>query len=246
LPREIERPKIHSGFIISAMIIFFPIGIVLLLIRFAAHYKYNHLRAKDYTLVGHSFMILFGWFALIVLLATADTNTAGDVTGILVVLFIFLGLPGVFFYILGSNRKKKMNNLYNLYEHLTTVQGIEKFDRLAELTGENVRNVTQDLEYMIRSERLADATLDMTYQQIRLGHRSVQPEGQTDAATAIAEQARSQQQAAAGRAAASTSSRPAPVSITCPGCGSTSRVVQGESRDCEFCGNVLHIPASSR
>jgi hypothetical protein len=246
LTSDIDRPKIHTAVIITAIIMFFPLGLVLLLIRFITHYKYNHLRGKDYTLAGHCFMLLFGCISIIILLATAGTDSSGDAPAMTIAFFILFGLPGLFFYFLGARRKKKMNNLYNLYDHLTTTQGVEKFDRLAEITGENVRNVTQDLDYMIRSGRLADATLDMTYQQIRLGHRSAQPEGQTDAAAAIAEQARSQQQAAAGRAAASTSSRPAPVSITCPGCGSTSRVVPGESRDCEFCGNVLHIPASSR
>lgn len=230
----IDKPKIHTAIILVAMFVFFPVGIILLIIRFAAHHKYNHLRAKDYGVVGHSIMIFFGLFALLGF-AALDPE---DIIPYLVVFAIILGLPGVLFYILGSRREKKMKNLYNMYYHLTTSQGIESVSRISELTGESQRNVTQDLTYMIASHKLPDARFDPVAQVVTLGSRRATDSAATSTGRpneATREQIILSEQAAASGLTAQ--------SVTCTGCGSTSSVIPGRSRECEFCGSVLFVPA---
>jgi hypothetical protein len=233
----IDKPKIHTAIILISMLVFFPVGIILLIIRFAAHYKYNHLRAKDYGVVGHSFMVLYG---LLLVIVFATESRADDIVPLVVVFGIMLGIPGVIFYILGNSNKNKMNNLYQQYYHLTTVQGIESVSRISELTGVSRRNVTQDLTYMIASHKLPDARFDPVAQVVTLGSRRA-----TDATSAATSTGRpneatreqiilSEQAAASGLTAQS---------VTCTGCGATSSVIPGRSRECEFCGSVLFVPA---
>ncbi|WP_239615461.1 hypothetical protein [Cohnella mopanensis] len=232
----IDQPRIHGAIILATMFIFFPVGIVLLIIRFAVHFKYNHLRAMDYRLTGHSFVTFFAAVAGIILLASAgsSTMTSSDVTAVLIVFAIVLGLPAFVFYVLGASRKKKMTNLYNLYYNITTAQGVDSLDRISELTGENVRNVTQDLSYMIASGKLLGATLDPANRVVKLSGRTGSSSGTPATAT------RSEIVVNGPRGSASpVATQP----ITCSGCGSASRVVPGESKDCEFCGNVLFVPA---
>ncbi|QJD85705.1 hypothetical protein [Cohnella herbarum] len=233
----IDKPKIHTAIVLISMLVFFPVGIILLIIRFATHYKYNHLRAKDYGVVGHSFMILYG---LILLITFASSTGSDDIIPMVVVFGIFLGLPGVIFYILGSTREKKMKNLYNMYYHLTTAQGIESVSRISELTGVSRRNVTQDLTYMIASHRLPDARFDPVAQVVTLGSRRATDPTSAATSTGRPNEATREQIILTEQAAASGLTAQ---SVTCTGCGSTSSVIPGRSRECEFCGSVLFVPA---
>ncbi|BBI36753.1 phage holin family protein [Cohnella abietis] len=238
----IDKPKIHGAFILLGMVLFFPVGIVLLLVRFVTHYKYNHLRANDYMLVGHAFITFYAFIAFIVMLASETTS---DVVALLIVFGILIGVPAIIFYIVGARRKKKMANLYNLYYHLTTAQGIDAIDRIAELTGEKPRNVTQDISYMIVSGRLTDARLDPTAQLVIMGNRTAKGQENPNpvGGPATREQIIMTDQVAAARAGAGASSQPAPKMVTCSGCGSSSKVIPGQRQDCEFCGNSLFIPS---
>jgi len=235
----IDKPKIHSAIIILCMFFFFPAGIVLLLVRFAAHYKHNHLRARDYRLVGHSFVSFYALIAFIIIIAgSSDPEMSkSDISVILIVFGILFLVPGGIFYLIGTRRQKKMSNLYNLYYHLTTVEGIHSIDRIAELSGESSRNVTQDLSYMITTGRLSDAWLDPVANVVMMGNRTAR--GQSNPAPLDEFSSREDEIVTVQTAA---TSRPVAQSITCSGCGASSRVVPGEGHECEFCGNSLFIP----
>jgi len=220
---KIDSPKIHSAFIIASAIVFFPVAIVLILVRFAAHAKVNHLRAKDYRAVGHGFVSFLAMISFIVLLAgrSSDQPMAyGEIALVVVVMAIVLGSPAVVFYVIASSRDKKMKALYERYYHLTTVQAVHTLNGLAQLTGESETNVRQDISYMIASGRLPDARLNVANGTIEMGHRqaATEPGQASEQAAAASEQTQA---------------------VTCFGCGSSSRIVPGVRQECEFCGNVL-------
>lgn len=245
IDKIIDKPKIHSAFILIAVFIFFPVGIALLIIRFIKHRNYNHFRAKDYTLVGHSFVTFCAAISGLVLLVEWSSPEE-DMSGAMAVLIlsaIIFGIPAILFYVLGATRKKKMGNLYQMYNHFITVQGVESIDRITELTGESIRNVTQDLSYMIASEKLQDAKLDTVRRSVTLNNRTATGPYSSDASDERRDNHNGdRQEAAAGSNSRGGNSGNAAQSVLCSGCGSSSRVIPGRSQECEFCGNVISIP----
>ncbi|ACT04833.1 hypothetical protein [Paenibacillus sp. JDR-2] len=148
--------KIHGAIILFSFLIFFPVGIILLIIRYALHAKYNYLREKDDRLAGHSFLTLFGLVMLMCMLA----GVSGD--GLLVSFigfFIFLGIPAILFYAVASSRKKKMDKLYMAYYHLVIEQGNTSIAVLSQSTGVPVQKVSEDIRYMIVTDRLPGASM---------------------------------------------------------------------------------------
>ncbi|QMV42121.1 hypothetical protein [Cohnella cholangitidis] len=162
---------------------------------------------------------------------------SSDLTAVIIIFAVVLGIPAIVFYVLGASRKKNMNNLYHLYYNITTAQGVESLDRISELTGQSVRNVTQDISYMIASGKMSDATLDVANRLVKLSGRS----GAGHSSSGSPSIATRNQIIVNGPAGPASSVATQP--IICTGCGSSSGVVPGESKECEFCGNVLFIPA---
>ncbi|OXS56561.1 hypothetical protein B1A99_19735 [Cohnella sp. CIP 111063] len=221
---KIDSPKIHGSLIIVSTIIFFPLAILFILIRFAAHAKVNHLRVKDYKIVGHAFMTFYGVILAILLAVMASESDfgAGDFVLMAIVFGVILGAPALIFYLLANSRKNKMQNLYGRYYQLTTSEGVHTVSALAQLTGESESNVKQDISYMIATGRLPGARLNPATGQIAMdGRRS---SGSPDAEAAAATER------PAGRP---------PVAVTCFGCGASSQIVPGVQAECEFCGNAL-------
>ncbi|RED83299.1 hypothetical protein [Cohnella phaseoli] len=228
---KINSPKIHSAFIIAATVIFFPVAILLILIRFALHSPVNHLRAQDYRVVGHAFMTFYALCVLILILALSSdpTTTVVDLILVAVVMAVILVTPGIVFYVLANARNKKMQLLYTRYKQLTLDDGVQTVSGLAQFTGESSKNVTQDISFMIASGLFRNASLDSAG-RITVTRRS------SPAASSSSEAAASTERGAAVR-----TPRAQTVAVICSGCGSSSEVVPGERKECEFCGNMLSV-----
>ncbi|MCD9024806.1 hypothetical protein [Cohnella silvisoli] len=243
----IDKPKIHGGWIILGMILFFPVGAVLLLIRFVAHYKVNHLRADDYKLVGHSFLVLLGLVWVIVAAASSE-STPDDTNAVFIVLGVFFGVPAIIFYIIAYRRRMKMQALYNLYDTLIYEKEMESIDQISRLTGQSVNNVMQDLEYLIDTEVFTGATLDKETREIFVEYEEddsdeeyvEEDEEEIDEEYVEENEEEDNYTEAVNQTAATSAAVPMP--ITCSGCGASSRVIPGKHTDCEFCGNVLYLP----
>ncbi len=228
---KINSPKIHSAFIIAATVLFFPVAVLLILIRFALHSPVNHLRAQDYRIVGHAFMTFYALCVLILILALSSdpTTTVVDLILVAVVMAVILVTPGIVFYVLANARNKKMQLLYIRYKQLTLDDGVQTVSGLAQFTGESSKNVTQDISFMIASGLFPNASLDSAG-RITVTRRS------SPAASSSAEAAASTERGAAVR-----TPRAQTVAVICSGCGSSSEVVPGERKECEFCGNMLSV-----
>lgn len=228
---KINSPKIHSAFIIAATVLFFPVAILLILIRFALHSPVNHLRAQDYRVVGHAFMTFYALCVLILILALSSdpTTTVVDLILVAVVMAVILVTPGIVFYVLANARNKKMQLLYIRYKQLTLDDGVQTVSGLAQFTGESSKNVTQDISFMMASGLFPNASLDSAG-RITVTRRS------SSAASSSAEAAASTERGAAVR-----TPRAQTVAVICSGCGSSSEVVPGERKECEFCGNMLSV-----
>ncbi|WP_027086527.1 hypothetical protein [Cohnella panacarvi] len=224
---RVDTPKISTSLIIGATIVFFPVAFVLILIRFAAHAKVNHFRAKDYRVTGHVFLTLFLMAVLINVLvgATASDFTVSTAVTVIVVFAITLGIPAAIFYIVAYKRNKKMEELYSEYYSLIMFDNIRTLEGLSQRTGISLNEVKQDISYMIASQELPDALLDSATGTILVSEQS----DEWDEEALDEDYSEGEEEDSVSR------------TVTCTGCGATSTVSPSESRECEFCGNVLAV-----
>lgn len=216
-----EDVKIHGGFVLG-FLIFLPVGIVLLLLRFVLHAKYNHLRDKDYRLTGH---VLMTMFVFLMLLIRGSMEGGEGFGAIFITFFIIFGVPALIFYGLAYSRKRKMEALYKAYYRLVIEQGYDTVATLSQLTGVSVRNVREDIRHMVVTGQLPDATLTKDGDIVLPGRT---PRSETQANDSAA------QQAAAAQFAGP------PKSVACSGCGATVNLYPGQTTECDFCGTILN------
>ncbi|MGG4036317.1 hypothetical protein ABEV74_21850 [Paenibacillus cisolokensis] len=142
-----------SDLVILLTTILFPIGLLLLIIRFVMNAKYRHLRAGDYRVTGYCFLV---WLVFISILMISDPSEgAGE--AITVFLFV-LGVPALIFLWVGRNKKKEMERLYDEYNKLIELQSELNVNHLSTMTGLSVDDVAQDLRYMLMTGRLVHVT----------------------------------------------------------------------------------------
>lgn len=216
--------KIHGAIILLSFLIFFPIGIVLLIIRYGLHSKYNYLREKDHRLTANILLTILGIIALICLIATM---TGDNLMISLIIFLVLLGLPALLFYAAASSRKKKMDALYKLYSLLITEQGKTSIAALSLSAGEPARKVKEDVRYMIATGHLPDASITLNGDIVLPDYRGNIGSNNNSGFT---------QQAAAAK----DSSSNGPKSEICSGCGAAVNVYPGKSQECEFCGNIIN------
>ncbi|THF84253.1 helix-turn-helix transcriptional regulator [Cohnella fermenti] len=219
---ELNQPKISNGLIIWLTILFFPLAILLILIRFLAHANVNHLRDKDYEVTGHFFTWMWlVWSVIIIVINYWGENvlTPGElVVGLMIVAAVLL-TPAFVFYGLGKRRRAKMQERYRIYARLAE-GGVADYNEIAARTGIRYRDVEQDMRYIQQLKGLTGNGLEAVSGERRSDPNPVS--GIPDAG------------GAASRPAAAS-----PRAVVCQGCGSSTMVLPGESRECEFCGNEL-------
>ncbi|MCR8642944.1 hypothetical protein NV379_09755 [Paenibacillus sp. N1-5-1-14] len=215
--------RIHGLFVLIGLLLF-PVGVALLIIRYALHAKYNHLREKDYRLTGHVLMTLLG---LCMLLFLASGATGDVFVGIFIPFFILFGIPAIFFYVIAYSRKKKIIALYKAYYWLIIEQGNGTIVALSQSTGVSVKKVREDIRYMIATGQLPNASLTDSG-DIVLPGRTMKSEMQmNDSATA--------QTSAAMEARIEGTSK----SVFCSGCGAAVKLHPTQPKECQYCGTVL-------
>lgn len=203
------------------------VGIVVLVIgRFISHRKMNHLRAGDYSVVGHCLLFIAALFYIDNIVDyPEDFPTAEDHIALIIGYLIVFGVPAVLFYVMSNRRNKKMQQRYYNYHQLVVVQGITDVYRISGIMGFSVANVINDLEYMVQANMIPNVfgEIEEEYED------DEEDEGYED-------------KFSDEEPAPVTSNVPVPV--TCSGCGAVSSVKPGKGAECEFCGNALYIPNS--
>ncbi|RUS48992.1 hypothetical protein [Cohnella sp. AR92] len=231
---EINKPKISDGVIIWAAILFFPLAILLLIIRFMAHANVNHMRSKDYGVISSS--LVWFWLAYSVLFYIVfkmdDTDTAltnGEIWTVLILFAVVMLIPIFIFAGLSSGRRKKMDERYRLYRHLMEEQGIQDYNQISAMTGISYRNVEQDMRYLLALQALTgdgfQAAIDALEEEETGRQEEVYEEGEAE------EYEEDQDEEDDGP--------PVKRTVVCRGCGSSTALYRGETAECEFCGNLL-------
>ncbi|WP_028596792.1 hypothetical protein [Paenibacillus assamensis] len=158
------KPSISNGIVIFFLIIFFPVGLLLLALRAIKHRNYTYQKASDLNIVAGIFFFIFALFSIVFFTETAD----GRYPGLFVLFFLTIPflLPGLICITVGRRIKKELSTRYHLYHLYIHEQGITSIPHLAQSVSMNVPRVTNELERMSYLGMLPDLQIDSLASQV--------------------------------------------------------------------------------
>ncbi|GGD90140.1 hypothetical protein [Paenibacillus nasutitermitis] len=232
-----EKASIHGAVISIASFVFFPVAFILLLLRLILHSNMSYMRPRDYKVAALTFVGTLV-FINVILLNTSGTGQ-GTAAAVMLVLFAF---PIAILLVLARGSRRKLERQLERYRQLVIDQGVSGVGYIAQSAGVSERKALNDLNFMVRAGLLPFTYIDQDNRQVIVqrvqepwGNPPVPPAPQNGqwGGQPMPPMPGGEQGAPANPAPRS------PVSVNCTGCGAESTILPGETRHCEFCGNVL-------
>lgn len=200
--------------IIILTILFWPLGIVLLIIRIAKDRRTRMAVGKTLKISAYCVFA----FGIIVFLSLSEQEDKAFAVG----MGIFLIILAVILWFIG-NKLVKESKLFKEYLNLIVNQRIFSMQQIATITNRDVALVKNDLQKMIDKGFLPDAYINLTDYTIVVPILQMQYQPQNQPRV----QEVSHQETAQARV------------VTCPSCGANNTIVPGQTVECEFCGSLL-------
>ncbi len=208
-----EKKGTRWGWIIFWLIIFWPVGLFLLIKKLET--DKSALMSKKtgpISAIGWFFTV-FGVLGSIGILSNIGDSTAG---GMVLALATVVG--GVL-VLIKTSKIKKTGVKYKKYIDLAVNQNVRGIDNIAASVGLSYDAVAKDLQDMINIGYLKDAYIDQGNREIVL--EQAEPISYTQASTS--DRADTQK-----------------VAVRCPGCGANNVVAVGGVSECEYCGTPIN------
>ncbi|MGG1519086.1 hypothetical protein ABE504_26985 [Paenibacillus oryzisoli] len=235
-----NKPSIHGGIIIATLIFFFPVSIVLMIIRSVKHRNLTHLRIMDKQFYGGLLLSLFLFMFLIMFVQS--TSNYDRFISLIATGLIFL-LPSLLNFRRASILKKELENRMEQYHFMIYEQEVSLISYMAEVVKQNVETVTNELTRMAALGRLPDAYVHLPTGQVILTNRQ-KPTASFSATNNLTVNLAAD---LLGLAATLETAQeqpkeppPPPKTIECFGCGSKTQLQHGEQKECAYCGSLLH------
>jgi len=205
------KKSISWGWVIFWLIIFWPIGLFLVIRKLATD-KSALMSGKTGAISAVAwFLIVFGGLGF--LGAISDETTEGSV---IVVLILFI--VGGVLLLRKAKQIKKTAAKYKKYIDLVVNQNVRSIDNIASTVGLSYDMVLKELQDMIDIGYLKDAYINMDSRTIefkQFGQQAFTPASNP------------------GQASGQTTT------VRCSGCGANNVVVVGMVTECEYCGNPI-------
>jgi len=211
MPIKKKKP-ISWVWIVLAFIVFWPVGIVLLVIRLSSD-RSATIKCHKTIMVVSLILIGIGAILLIAAIGEADED---------------LFFPAVAFLIGGivvnfmARKTKKTGARYKQYIALIVNHSQNSLDAIAGMVGVTYEMVIEDLQKMIKAGYFHGGYIDFTQRIIVFAPSSPQPVWQTNPAVAA------------------PPAPPQIKVVSCGNCGANNRVYTGYSYDCEYCGSPVY------
>jgi hypothetical protein len=207
-----EKKSTGWGWIIFWLIIFWPIGLILVIRKLATDKK--ALMSGKTTALS-----VIGWFLTITGgLGSLSMVSDPDASDTIIVPLIFL-IGGILLILKARNTKKQAAK-YRKYIDVVVNGGENSIDNIAGAVGLQYEDAIKDLQFMMNIGYLKDAYIHQENREIIL-HQVVQSQIQQ---TNQPMPASIQQKA-----------------VRCPGCGANNIVSTNGICECEYCGTPLTI-----
>jgi len=219
-----DRPVIASVWIVVAAIIFFPLSILLILVRAILHWNMSYKKIGDIKVSGYTAIIIFCIFTSLILLVDSTNTTAQYAILVIVFAVLFLS-PAAFSLLLARHKRKNLEKRYIYYCEVILVRHESSITSIAQMTKVRPKMVEHDLLRMIYLGMLEDGYIDEISGRI-IFYKNLPP-----------------QNAAVVEVEADGQTKLLPKNVECSGCGSISNLKPRETLLCSYCGASLVYPA---
>lgn len=217
-----EKKGTKWGWIIFWLIIFWPVGLFLVIKKLAT--DKSALMSGKTTGLSVIGWILIAWSSLLLItVVSSPSDFKSD--GALVFFMVLLPLAGGIALLRKASKIKKLAARYKTYIDIVVNRNVKSIDNIASATGLSYDAATKDLQDMINIGYLKDAYIHQGNREIILKHQKPTPVAyaQMKVVKQAAPQAAPQTKAA-----------------RCPGCGANNVVAVGRVSECEYCGTPIN------
>ena len=229
---NMDKPAINGVLVVLALVLFFPAGIILFVIRVWKHRNLSYQKIYDWAVAGAAFLIMF---SLMCLIFTKEINQLFE---LFILLSVFFLLPGVFLLGISQWKRVRLNARYKLYRTIIMEQGIKSIGAVEELINQRRAVVINDLKRMIDRGMLPHASINM-YSMTLVFHQNgfIAREG-----TGAGNEDGHIREWSEPMPLYKPSEKRLPQSVECHGCGSSTILRPGESKACPYCDSLLSYP----
>lgn len=213
-----EKKGTNWGWIIFWLIFFWPVGLFLIIKKFAAD-KSALMSGKTNSLsvIG---WILTAWATLVFVVYVSDPSSFTP-AGAFLIIMVFIPLAGGIVLLRKASKEKKQAVKFKKYIDIVVNQNVRSIDNVSSAVGLSYDVVAKDLQDMIDIGYLKDAYIHQGNREIILKQHEPVP-------------ASYEQTAVVGQAALQTTA------IRCPGCGANNIIAVGSVSECEYCGTPIN------
>jgi len=213
-----EKKGASWGWIIFWLIIFWPVGLLLVVKKLATD-KSALMSGKTGALSVIAWvLIVIGGLGFIGMLSDTSGDSEGVAGGIVIVLAMVVG--GILL-LRKASKTKKTAARYKKYIDIVINQNVRSIDNIASAVGLSYNVATKDLQDMVNNGYLKDAYIHQGNREIIL--KQYEPAPVAYAQTAVVEQ-----------------SAPQTTVTRCPGCGANNVVAVNRVSECEYCGTPIN------
>lgn len=215
-----QKKSFSWGIIILLFILFFPVGIWMLVKKMTDEkycYSKNGKSLKIFGWVLFGMGILYFIMGLTGELATEDGSSAVGRTVLLVILFCGGGLFAVFKGKQFVDRGAK----FGRYVAIVNAGSDTSLDNIAAAYPTTYDNAAADLQQMIDAGYFLNAYIDLDKREL------------------VMPATRSIKGAVSNSSGNGMPADPKPRTVKCPNCGATNMIISGAINECEYCGSPL-------
>lgn len=221
-----ERLAIGNGAMVLLMIFLFPLFPFFFLYRVLKHRGYPHKKISDYKFLG-TFLLVCAIYGFLYAAASGPS-----VNGIILDL-LFLFIPSMLMLHKASKIPNKLSEHCVQYRDYIYVNGITSIEELARLTGQQTKTAKNELKHLMNKGLLPD--LEARGDRILRLDNSLNPfPAQFQENVTLVEVHSSHR-----NNVPVPSPAPKPITVECHGCGASMTITEGETKRCEYCGNII-------
>ncbi|MEK8132512.1 hypothetical protein WMW72_31910 [Paenibacillus filicis] len=248
-----DTPVIKNGMISIFMLLFFPLAILMILIRLVSHRNLRFHKYIDSKYIGKLLLVLFVIFSFSYFIQLAGDNK--PLFSVYLACILLLLVPGIALRIRAGNQLKRLSDSYVRYRNLVHVEKITSIDSLAEMTLQRPAVVTNDLLRMINLGLFKDCFIDPHSRTLVFENAAWSPRQMSGAAAEFSSKVEVHVIGSTGSLggwqvsspdqafkAEKPAPPPAPKTVECPGCGSRTVLQPSEVSACEYCGSAMAYP----
>lgn len=210
------------------MLICLPIFPLLMLCRIVAHSDYTHKKIGDCIFKGIVLMIIY----LIYVISMFSSEFSADG---LIAFSILLLLPSLYQLNKASRIKRKLHKRFEQYEEHFKINNVTTIEKLAELAKKSEAVVKNELLHWMYVGVL-DYIEIQGNRVLVFGHSYKPSKNQPHASNEIINAKKVDFHHPSEETVAAL---PKPKTIQCHGCGASTTIMEGETKQCEYCESTL-------